>query len=197
MNLLLIAGIAVSGISHFSFAQKGEKTNFEIKPGSSTIQWVGKKLTGEHTGSIRIKSGNVQVADGKMITGVFEIDMVTINCTDMEGEWKGKLETHLKSDDFFSTQKFPVSKLEITKAEFTKDNIYNITGKLTIKGITNDISFPATVEFDNNKFAAVADITVDRTKWDIRYGSKKFFEDIGDKVIYDDFTLKVKLGATK
>ena len=195
--ILLIAGIAAAINTTNLLAQKGEKTSFEIKPNVSSIQWTGKKVTGEHTGTVLLKNGKVDVANGKLTGGVFEIDMTSITDTDMEGEWKGKLEGHLKSEDFFSTEKFPVSTLQITKAEPVKDKTYDITGKLTIKGITNEITFPATVEMELNKFAAYADFNIDRTLWDIRYGSKKFFEDIGDKMIYDDFNLKLKIGATK
>jgi polyisoprenoid-binding protein YceI len=194
MNILLVAGIAMAVNAEGSFAQK---TTFEIKPDNTAIDWTGKKVTGEHKGTIQLKKGRVETAGGKLTGGVFEIDMSSIVNTDMEGEWKTKLENHLKSDDFFSTQKFPVATLEITKAELIKERTYNITGKLTIKGITHEISFPATIEIDKNKFAAAADITIDRTLWDIRYGSKKFYEDIGDKMIYDDFYIKVKTGATK
>ena len=196
MNTLLVAGIAAAGIATKAFAQKAEKTNFEITQNVSSIQWTGKKLTGEHTGTILLKTGTAEVTDGKLTGGMFEIDMQTIANTDMEGEYKTKLETHLKSDDFFSAQKFPVAILEITKAEITKNNTYNITAKLTIKGITREITFPATAEIEKNKFAAYADFNIDRTLWDIRYGSKKFFEDIGDKMIYDEFNLKIKIGAT-
>ncbi len=192
MNVMLIAGIAMAANS---FA--GDKTTFEIKPGVSSIEWTGKKMTGEHAGKILLKKGSVEVTDGKLTGGIFEIDMPTLSNTDMEGEWKTKLEGHLKSEDFFSTEKFPVSTLQITKVELVKDKTYNITGKLTIKGITNEITFPATVEIEQNKFAAYADFNIDRTLWDIRYGSKKFFEDIGDKMIYDDFNLKIKIGAKK
>ncbi len=192
LNVLLVAGIATAN----SFAQN-DKNTFEIRPSVSSIQWTGKKLSGEHTGVIMLKSGNVEISDGKLTGGDFEIDMTTITDTDMEGEWKTKLESHLKSDDFFATEKFPVAKLEITKAEFVKDKTYNITGKLTIKGITNEITFPATVEIDPNKFAAYADFNIDRSKYDVRYGSKTFFADIGDKIIYDEFNLKVKIGAKK
>lgn len=192
LNFLLIAGIASAN----SFAQN-EKNTFEIKSSVSSIQWTGKKLSGEHTGVIMLKNGNVQVSNGKLTGGVFEIDMTSITDTDMEGEWKTKLENHLKSEDFFGIEKFPVAKLEITKAEFVKEKSYNITGKLTIKGITNEITFPATVEIDEHKFAAYADFNVDRSKYDVQYGSKTFFSDIGDKMIYDDFNLKVKIGAKK
>lgn len=193
LKFLLVAGIATAG-AQISAAQKNK---FEIKTNMSSIQWTGKKLSGEHSGVIMLKNGNVEVADGKLIGGIFEIDMTTITNTDMEGEWKTKLEGHLKSDDFFGVEKFPTAKLEITKAEFVKDKNYNITGKLTIKGITNEIIFPATVEFDDKKFAAYADLNVDRSKYDVRYGSKTFFAEIGDKMIYDEFNLKVKIAAKK
>lgn len=196
MNFWLCAGIS-AGLSTNALAQKKEAVTYEVKPNVSSIQWIGKKLTGEHSGTIMLKNGKVEVADGKLISGVFEIDMPTINVTDMEGEYKTKLEGHLKNDDFFGTDKFPVSKLEITKAIFVKDKSYNMTGNLTIKGITNEISFPATVDIEPGKLAGFADLNIDRTKYGIKYASKSYVEDIGDKMIYDEFNLKVKIGAVK
>ena len=122
--------------------------------------------------------------------------MTSIVNADLQGEWNTKLIGHLKSDDFFSVAKNPTAKLDITKVE-TKENNTIVNGKLTIKGITQDISFPASVSKKGNVVVAIATIRIDRTKYDIKYGSKSFIEGIGDKAIDDEFELQVNLVAIK
>ena len=141
--------------------------------------------------------GNI-VSDGKTLTGgTFEIDMTTITCTDLtDKEWNGKLVGHLKADDFFGTEKHPTAKFEVTKAILKSGNDYDVTGKLTIKGITNEITFPAMIKMDTKTFVTVAKITVNRTKFDIKYGSASFFEGIGDKAINDEFELNINVVAS-
>jgi polyisoprenoid-binding protein YceI len=194
-RLIYAAGLAVL-LSGGVFAQKSSGT-YNISTKSSSIEWNAKKITGEHSGVVLLKNGSITVKDGILTGGEFDADMTTISATDLQGEWKDKLDGHLKSDDFFSVDKHPTAKFVIKKAEQIKGKEYKILGSMTIKGITNDISFNATVDTDGNKFAAFADVTIDRTKWDIKYGSNQFFEGLGDKAIYDDFTLKIRLGATK
>ena len=117
------------------------------------------------------------------------MDMTTILCTDLSGEYKSNLEGHLKSDDFFSVSNFPTSKIVITEVSKSSNDNYNISAKLTIKGITQNINFIAKVK-DNNLSAT---ITLDRTKFNVKYGSGSFFENLGDNMIYDDFEIKVTL----
>jgi len=155
----------------------------------STITWTGKKVTGEHTGMVNIKSGNLLYDNDMLSGGNFEIDMTSITNTDMEGEWSDKLVGHLNSDDFFSVATFPTASLVITKVESSENGTYKISADLTIKGQTHPLSFMAT----NNDSGFTANITVDRTLYDIKYGSGKFFEGLGDKMIYDDFELSVNL----
>ena len=171
-----------------SFATEPVKGG-EIDLEASQIEWVGKKVTGQHTGTIQIKSGSLDMSNGKISGGMFEIDMTSIEVTDLSGNMKGKLEGHLSSDDFFGVGNFPTATVKITEASKMEDNQYGITADLTIKGITHPVSFTATVS-DNQ---AMADITVDRAKYDIRYGSGSFFDGLGDKMIYDNFDLSVKL----
>ena len=197
-NMMITALIASTLFIRETKAQGTVSGDFKAAPVATTINWRATKVTGEHSGAVKLKSGVFHIKEGKLKAGSFEIDMKTIENTDMQpGEYKTKLENHLKSDDFFSVEKHPVAKLDITKAEFVKDKNYSITGKLTIKGITNDVTFPATVEVSDAKLDATCDITIDRTKWDIRYGSGKFFEGLGDKMIHDKFTMQVKVGAVK
>ena len=189
--------IVAATIGAFAFtAPKTKTVNYTIDTKATTATWLAKKVTGQHTGGISISKGNI-ISDGKTITGgSFEIDMTTINCTDLtDKEYNGKLIGHLKSDDFFSIDKNPTAKFELTKATLKSGNDYDVTGKLTIKGITNDISFPAMIKMDAKTFVTVAKIMVNRTKYDIKYGSASFFEGIGDKAINDEFELNINVVA--
>lgn len=159
----------------------------------SEIKWTGKKVSGEHWGYIDLKSGSFVEKDGKIVSGKFTIDMTSIVNEDLESpEWNQKLVGHLKSDDFFSVDKFETATFKIKESSEFKNGVAEVKGDLTIKGITNPISFKAKKESGNY----MATITVDRTKYNIRYGSGKFFDNLGDNMIDDNFTLDVRL-ATK
>lgn len=190
---LVLAMLAVAVA--FSFTVAEITATFKVKTEESQIKWVGRKVTGEHFGTVNIKSGALDVQNGQLKGGNFVIDMTSLVSTDLDGEYKGKLEGHLKSDDFFGVANHPDAKFVITKAEKKNANQYAVTGDLTIKGITNKISFPAEVVVTNDKVYATAVITVDRSKFDVRYGSGSFFDNLGDKTIYDNFDLQVKLVA--
>ncbi len=137
-----------------------------------------------------LKNGSLTLKDNKIVGGEFNIDMNSLNCKDLEdAEWNGKLVGHLKSDDFFGVEKFPLSTLIIKETTSNKDGETDLKGELTIKGITRPVSF--TAKKVENTF--LASITVDRTKYNVRYGSGKFFENLGDNMIYDDFTLEIKV----
>lgn len=168
--------------------------SFNVDSKASKLEWVGKKVTGKHNGTILVKSGKVNL-EKNGVTGNFEIDMNQIVVKDLSGEYKTKLENHLKSDDFFSVEKFPTATFVISSSKDLGKGKYNITGDLTIKGITNSVSFPATITKNSAGLKAEADITFDRTKWNVQYNSGNFFEGLGDKMIYDDIELKLELVA--
>ncbi len=178
--------------------EKNKTETYKVNPNESKVEWDGKKVGGSHNGEIAIKEGYLET-DGKSIKGgKFEIDMNSITCLDLTDEGTNqRLVGHLKSDDFFGTDNHPVSSLVITKAVHKGGYNYEITGDLTIKDITHEIVFPATVQWAKDKVTAVADMKVDRTNYDIKFRSGKFFDSLGDKLIYDDFTLKVKLVANQ
>ncbi|SIS95746.1 Polyisoprenoid-binding protein YceI [Zobellia uliginosa] len=161
----------------------------EVKTESSTITWKAYKVTGSHYGTVDLKSGSLIFDGDKLTGGEFEADMTSLVALDLEGESKGKLEGHLKSEDFFSTEKHTSSKLVFTKVKATGKNAYEVTGDLTIKGITKPITFDVSVYGSK----ATASVKVDRTAYDIKYGSGSFFENLGDKTIYDEFDLVVDL----
>jgi polyisoprenoid-binding protein YceI len=186
--------IAAAAVTAFAFTKAN--TSYVVDTKATTATWLAKKVTGQHTGTVNVSKGNI-VSDGKNITsGTLEFDMNSIANTDLtDPEYNGKLVGHLKSDDFFSVTKFPTAKFEIGKVTLKEGNNYNVTGKLTIKGITNEVSFPAMIKMDAKTMVTVATITVNRTKFDIKYGSASFFESIGDKAINDDFDLTVNVVA--
>ncbi|ARS42784.1 lipid-binding protein [Sphingobacteriaceae bacterium GW460-11-11-14-LB5] len=186
---LLVAVVALS-----AFKNPIKPVTYTVDAAKSTITWIGKKVTGSHNGTIALQSGTLAV-NGKNVTGgTFTIDMNSIK----DADGSAKLEGHLKADDFFGAAKFPTSTFVITKVAGSGANL-TVTGNLTIKGITKPLSFPATVTVnaDGTVSALAGKITVDRTKYDIRYGSKSFFDSIGDKAIDDNFELAVKLVAKK
>lgn len=159
----------------------------EVK--SSSVTWVGKKVTGQHNGTIDLKSGYFNMEGDQIIGGEFVIDMTSITVSDLKaGSGKEKLEGHLKSDDFFGVANHPTSKLVISSA-LKNGNTYTLSGDLTIKNITNPITFEMTMKGNEAK----ANVVIDRSKFDVRYGSGSFFDNLGDKTIYDDFELTVNL----
>jgi polyisoprenoid-binding protein YceI len=168
----------------FAFTNIEEGT-VEVKVEKSSVAWKGYKVTGSHQGNIALKNGTLTFKEGKLVGGEFTIDMNSIENTDLEGEYKAKLEGHLKSDDFFGVAKYPDAKLVFKTVKSTGKNSYEVTGDLTIKEITNPITFDLSVY--GNK--ATANVKIDRTKFDVRYGSTSFFDDLKDKAIYDEFDL--------
>jgi len=179
-------------IGLFSFSNPIEGVGVDVS--KSVVNWKGHKVTGSHEGTIDLKNGELNYTGDVLVGGSFTIDMTSLNCTDLEGEYKGKLEGHLQSPDFFNVAEFPAATFTITKvaAKGTPGD-YKVTGDLTIKGITKSIKFYAKVESTDAGKVYTSDITIDRTDFNVRYGSGNFFDNLGDKTIYDEFELNVKL----
>jgi len=165
----------------------GEKK--EVKTEESTVTWKAYKVTGSHTGTVNLKEGSLMFDEGKLTGGDFTVDMTTLVNSDLEGEYKGKLEGHLKSDDFFGVATNPTASLVFTKVESSGKNSYEVIGDLTIKGITKAVTFDVSIYGSK----ATATMKIDRAQYDVRYGSGSFFDDLGDKTIYDEFDLVVDL----
>lgn len=183
-----IATLVIVAFMTFSFTKvEGDKK--EINLDNSAVVWKGYKVTGSHEGVISIKSGHLNFDKDKLTGGRFEIDMTTISVTDLEGESKGQLEGHLKSNDFFGIEKFPTATLLFTKVKSLGKNSYKVTGDITIKGKTENVSF--TVSVYGSK--ANVSLKIDRTKFDVRYGSSSFFDGLKYKAIYDEFDLVADL----
>ncbi len=174
-----LAFVAICTLSFTAFA--GKKP-IDVK--KSNIAWVGKKVTGKHNGTISFKSGNVSLKDGNVTGGTFVVDMNTINTTDLSGDYKNKLDGHLKSADFFGVEAYPEAIFVITSVEGN-----TVKGDLTIKGHTEKSVF--TLIKKGNTISG--DIEVDRTKFGIKYGSKSFFDNLKDKAIKDIFELSVTI----
>ncbi len=188
-SILSIALVAVFGLTATA-SSPIESEKKVVKVSESTVTWKGYKVTGEHNGSIKLKSGFLEMKGKKLNGGEFVVDMTTLTNNDLEpGKGKEKLEGHLKSSDFFGVDANPTSKLVFTSVKPMNDNSYTVTGDLTIKGITKPVILVVSM-FENK---ATATIKVDRTKFDIKYGSGSFFDNLGDKAIYDDFDLVVDL----
>lgn len=177
-------------------------TNENVAPASvnkteSTITWKASKVTGEHWGYVPISDAELDYSAGKITGGSFEMDMTNLTVEDLtDPKSKGNLTNHLKSDDFFSVEKFNKSTFTITDVKTSNGTDYNITGDLTIKGITQPVTFPAKASVSGNKLTATGAITFDRTKFDIKFRSGSYFENLADKMIYDEVKLDVKLVAT-
>lgn len=175
------------------------QTQFNADPGSSLVNWKGSKPTGEHYGIVKVKNGFFTVNDKSIVSGEFEIDMKTITVKDIPSDEKSnqKLVRHLKSNDFFGVNNHPVATFKIISTE-SKGDKTNFTGNLTIKGITHQVSFDASIEYKGKMMLVKSEpFTIDRSKWDIKFKSKSFFENLGDKFIYDDMELSVEVTATK
>lgn len=183
-NLKTLALIALVAFSTTISAQSKK-----IDVAKSKINWVGKKVTGQHEGTINFKEGTLVFKGADLKGGKFTVDMPSLNTTDLSGEYQGKLNGHLKADDFFGTDKFPTSTLAFKKIANKGNGVYTVTADLTIKEKTNPVTFDITVKGNT----ATANLVVDRTKYDIKYGSGSFFENLGDKTIADNFDLTVSL----
>lgn len=161
---------------------------------NSTLKWHGEKVTGEHFGNISLKEGVMEIMNDQITKGKFVIDMASITCTDLtDAEYNAKLVGHLKSDDFFGVAKHPEAVIEIVKSSKFVNNEATVEARLTIKNITHPISF----KVKRDGMAYGAEIVVDRSKYDVRYGSGSFFDGLGDKMIYDEFTMNVNVVVAK
>lgn len=164
-----------------------EKEDVKIK--DSALTWVGSKVTGSHEGTIKLKSGYLTLDNNDLVGGEFVIDMTTIVCTDLSGKGKASIESHLKSDDFFSVNKFPTASLTILNVKKKGLGQYQVNANITIKGMTQEIMFDAEIK----EKTAKAKLVIDRTEFGIIYKSGNFFEELADKAIYDEFEMSIEL----
>lgn len=181
---LLIIAVVLTASAFTNPMNMKKKINIK----ESQIEWKGKKVLGSHNGTIQLKEGYLEMDGDKLVSGMFVVDMTTINVTDLTGEDKGKLEGHLKSDDFFGIANHPTSTLVFTSAKKNGD-VYVVSGDLTIKETTEPITFDLNI----TDSMATTNLKIDRTKFGVRYGSGSFFDNLGDNAISDNFELNVTL----
>jgi polyisoprenoid-binding protein YceI len=183
--------LALLAINSFASAK-----TFSLETSESKMGWIGRKVTGQHNGTLNLASGSMEM-DGKTVkSGKFKVDMTSLTVLDLtDPEMNAKLTGHLKSDDFFSVDKNAVAVMTVKNVVIKdiENSVYHVTGDLTIKGITNEVIFPATIVELQDGYHAHAEFKLDRTLWDVRFRSGKFFENLGDKLIYDDFDVKLDL----
>lgn len=207
-NLLLFTSVLALGLLlSCENAPKGEKAattaakavptkaaskSYNVSAGSM-VSWSGSKIAGTHTGTLNVTSGNIDVTGGKVTGGKFMIDMNSLSVTDLEaGKGKEKLEGHLKSKDFFNVGANPTATFEITSATGG-----NVTGNLTMMGVTKSVTFPASINVgDQGVSVTTPDFTINRTDFGLKYGSASFFSDLKDKAINDNIGLSIKLKAS-
>ena len=179
------------------FAGETKAKELKVNNKISSIEWVGKKVTGQHEGTIMVKEGTVNVEGGILKDGMLVIDMTSILVTDIEdAETNAKLKGHLYSEDFFGVENHPTATLKINNTKQVEGENYLIMADLTIKGHTEKVEIPAIIKMEDNKLVAIGEVEINRTKFGIKYGSGSFFDDLGDKAIYDNFVVKFKVGAT-
>jgi polyisoprenoid-binding protein YceI len=168
-----------------------ENQKFKIVSAQSNIDWVGKKVTGAHNGTIAVKEGELILNDGKLTGGQFVIDTTSIKILDItDPATNSQFAGHLASDDFFSIEKFPEAVLKITSVTGK-----HIEGDLTIKSITNPVAFDAVVNVSGDTLVATGKLVIDRTKYEMKFRSGNFFKDLGDTMIYNEFELNVSVTA--
>ena len=160
----------------------------EIDTAKSSLEWKASKVTGKHNGKVPLKSGNLEMKDGKVVGGEFVANIADFTVEDLSGEWADKFITHMKSEDFFEVKKYPTATMKIKSVKNGK-----ATGDLTIRGKTNEVTF----DMKESKGAYVGTLKFDRTKFDMIYGSKNFFKNIGDKAIHNEVVVDYKLVPKK
>tara|TARA_R110001592_G_scaffold363221_3_gene681700 strand:- start:88240 stop:88827 length:588 start_codon:yes stop_codon:yes gene_type:complete len=184
MRKLATALLALT-VSFVSFANDGGN-NHKLDSEKSVIKWIGKKVGGQHSGGLTFKDGNVEVKDNKIVAASFSTDMTTITCSDLDGQYGDKLLNHLKSGDFFDVENHKTAQFAMTKFTSNNDGTGTMVGNLTIKGISQEISFPVKYKVGKGMVAISGDVKFDRTKFEIKYGSASFFDGIKDKAIDDE-----------
>jgi polyisoprenoid-binding protein YceI len=198
MKTLLTMMLALTTTLTAVAADKPMADSYKIDSATSPVKWLGKKIVGQHSGNVTVKDGSIAFAGDLISSGEINVDMNTITVTDIPAadEMNGKLTGHLKSPDFFNVAKYPDAKLTILSSEKTKKGL-KVKGNLTFIGKTNPIEFDVVVKKSNSSVNLKSDVTIDRTKWDLKYGSGSFFTDLGDKAIDNNFLLTVDLTAKK
>lgn len=197
MKTIKLFAATVIGAAVLGLAFKGKESEYKLNTKSSEVSWLAKKVGGEHSGKIGVSKGTLMVEGTAIKSGNIEMDINTITCTDItDAGYNEKMVSHLKNKDFFFLEKFATATFVISSSVDKGSGAYDLIGKMTIKGVTQDITIPVNVTVKDKTLAAVGKVMIDRTKFDIKYGSKNFFEGIADKAIEDEFSLDFKIVAS-
>ncbi len=199
LALVLMASSYIVEGGKENSVNSGMTINHVVMNNESSVIWEGSKIAGgNHVGTLDIKESTLNFNGSELIGGSFIMDMNSIKSTDLDGGSAMKLEGHLKSEDFFGVSDYPTSKFKISKVNpGEKPGEYYVSGDLTIKSTTLPISFPVVVSWNDDLAVAKAEISVDRADYDVRYGSGRFFDGLGNKAINDTFTLDVTIVSGK
>ncbi len=189
--------MSVSCYSAFAKKNRGEESVYEVDKQVSLVRWTGSNFVGKHTGFISIGNGIFVTNNNEVVDGHIDLDLNTIVCNNYKNDdWNKQLVDHLKSEDFFSVEQFPNAEFELTSIEKAeKEFAYTVSGQLTIKGTTNDISFPARINVSEDKMLILGKATIDRTRWGITFGSGKFYENLAGELINDEMEVRFELIA--
>lgn len=188
MSMIIAGGVIMA--TSMSFLAPSKDGKYALTAGTK-LNWSAAKVTATHTGTVQVKTGNVFIKGGIVTAGTIVMNMETINCTDMGGEYGKKFEGHLNSDDFFAVEKFKESKLVITKYKKVNATTVTLTGNLTIKGVTKPVTFDAMVEPAGKKNVKVkGTMVVDRTLYGITY------KGMADNLIKDNFEIQFDFTAS-
>lgn len=181
-----------------AFTNPNNTQSYVVDVTSSEVNWEGYKVTGKHWGTVQLKSGELIYTNGMLSGGNFVVDMTTIVSDDLEGGTKDRLEGHLKSDDFFGVETYPTARFEITEViSRGLPGDYRVTGNLTIKESTHPMRFNVKLDEKDGKVQGGVELKIDRSDYNVRFGSGRFFDNLGDNTIYDEFLMNVNIVAKK
>lgn len=199
MNILMTLGASLALTLGASTTNEEGTTRYKVDAAASSVTWHATKVTGEHMGTVNVANGYLSVTDGNLVAANIIADMGSIACTDMEGEWADKLVGHLNSDDFFNVSEHKTSSFTLRNIEALTDAkgdaTHTVTGDFTIRGITKSVTFDATITDNGGKLAISGSAVLDRSQFDVKYGSGSFFDNLGDNLIHDNFTVGFNLVA--
>jgi len=197
-NIMTLGTTLVLTLAAFASNDEGT-TRYKVDTNASSITWHATKVMGEHMGTVNVTNGVMSITDGTMTSANVIADMSSIACTDLEGEWADKLVGHLNSDDFFNVSEHKTSSFLLRNMEALKDAkgdaTHTVTGDFTIRGITQSVTFEATISDENGTLSISGSVVLDRSQFGVKYGSGSFFENLGDNLIHDEFTVGFNLVA--
>ena len=202
-HAILAAAIISAPFFLLGSVNDGDPARYQVNTNESNITWEGRKVTGAHNGDISISNGMITVDEGLISAATVIINMSSINTLDLDGGAKESLDQHLVSDDFFGVESFPTAQFELVSLNPLRCDAnganFSANGQVTIKGRTEKVSFPVNVDMSNGQARISGEMTLDRSKFDVQFRSKSFFnaKALGDKLIYDEFTIAFELVASK